>query len=133
MDRKSNGFAMRFLRISVVVFTLLSAPLACAESIKILVQSSPLAGSQFYAVGKLWSQIRIGDKLTLSREPDNRHDRNAVRVDWKGQQLGYVPRKENRPVARALDAGEPLEARVSKLRDDPDPWQRVEFEVYLIL
>ena len=96
-------------------------------------QSSPLAGSQFYAVAKVWNEIRPGDRLTLTREPDNRHDRNAVRVDWHGQQLGYVPRAENRAVARALDAGEKLEARVSKLRNDPNPWQRVEFEVYLIL
>jgi len=54
-------------------------------------------------------------------------------VDWNGQQLGYVPRAENRAVAHALDAGEKLEARVSKLRNDPNPWLRVEFEVYLIL
>jgi len=44
-----------------------------------------------------------------------------------------VPRAENRAVARALDDGEALEARVSKLRQDPDPWRRVEFEVFLIL
>ena len=104
-----------------------------AESIRILVQSSPLAGSQYYAVSQVWEQIRPGDRLTLTREPDNRHDRNAVRVDWKGQQLGYVPRAENRAVAHALDAGENLEARVAKLRDDPNPWRRVEFEVYLRL
>jgi hypothetical protein len=124
---------MRFLPTSLLVATLLFAPLAGAESIKILVQSSPLAGSQFYAVSKIWGEIHIDDRLTLTREPDNRHDRNAVRVDWNGRQLGYVPRAENRAVARALDAGERLEARVSKLRDDPDPWRRVEFEVYLIL
>jgi hypothetical protein len=112
---------------------LLIASLACAESIKILVQSSPLAGSQYYAAARMWNSIKPGDRLTLTREPDNRHDRNAVRVDWNGQQLGYVPRAENRAVARALDAGEKLEARVSVLRDDPDPWKRVEFEVYLIL
>ena len=112
---------------------LLIASLACAESIKILVQSSPLAGSQYYAAAKVWNKIKPGDRLTLTREPDNRHDRNAVRVDWNGHQLGYVPRAENRAVARALDAGEKLEARVSVLRDDPDPWKRVEFEVYLIL
>ena len=112
---------------------LLIASLACAESIKILVQSSPLAGSQYYAAAKVWNKIKPGDRLTLTREPDNRHDRNAVRVDWNDQQLGYVPRAENRAVARALDAGEKLEARVSVLRDDPDPWKRVEFEVYLIL
>ena len=106
---------------------------AGAESIRILVQSSPLAGSQYYALAQVWEQIRPGDRLTLTREPDNRHDRNAVRVDWNGQQLGYVPRAENRAVARALDAGETLEARVAKLRDDPNPWRRVEFEVYLRL
>ncbi|EXI68474.1 MAG: HIRAN domain protein [Candidatus Accumulibacter adjunctus] len=103
------------------------------EAIRILVQSSPLAGSQYYAASALWSQIRTGDRLTLVREADNRHDRNAVRVDWNGQQLGYVPRAENRAVARALDAGERLEARVSRMRQDPDPWRRLEFEVFLLL
>ena len=124
---------MRFLRTSLLIACLAGSPFACAESIKILVQSSPLAGSQFYAVVRVWNEIKPGDRLTLTREPDNRHDRNAIRVDWKGQQLGYVPRAENRAVARALDAGERLDARVSRLRDDPDPWRRVEFEVYLIL
>ena len=106
---------------------------AFAESIKILVQSSPLAGSQYYGAKRLRSEIRVGDRLTLTREADNRHDRNAVRVDWNGEKLGYVPRAENRAVAQALDAGEALEARVSVLRDDPDPWRRIEFEIFLIL
>ncbi len=124
---------MRFLQISLLALCLLASSLVSAESVKILVQSSPLAGSQYYAVNKVWTAIQLGDRLTLTREPDNRHDRNAIRIEWNGQQLGYVPRAENRAVARALDAGETLEARVSKLRNDPDPWQRVEFEVYLIL
>ena len=106
---------------------------ADAESIRILVQSSPLAGSQYYAASRLWPQMRPGDRLTLEREPDNHHDRNAVRVDWNGLPLGYVPRAENRAVARALDAGEPLEARIARLRNDPNPWRRVEIEVYLRL
>ena len=124
---------MRLPRLSAFVALLLALPPAGAESVKILVQSSPLAGSQYYAAAKVWQDIRIGDRLTLTRETDNRHDRNAVRVDWRGQQIGYVPRAENGAVARALDAGERLEARVSKRRDDPDPWRRIEIEVYLIL
>ena len=124
---------MRFLPISLIIACLTLSLQTRAESVKILVQSSPLAGSQYYAVASVWNEIRPGDRLTLTREPNNRHDRNAIRVDWKGQQLGYVPRTENRAVAHAMDAGEKLEARVSKLRDSPDPWQRVEFEVYLIL
>ena len=124
---------MHFLRISLFIIGVLLSSVMHAESVQILVQSSPLAGSQFYAVNKVWNEIRPGDRLTLTRELNNRHDRNAVRVDWHGQQLGYVPRAENRAVARALDDGEPLEARVSRLRDVPDPWQRVELEIYLIL
>ena len=116
-----------------LLLALVLAQGAGAESITILVVSSPLAGSQYYALAQVWEQIRPGDRLTLAREPDNRHDRNAVRVDWNGQPLGYVPRAENRAVAHALDAGENLEARVAKLRDDPNPWRRVEFEVYLRL
>jgi hypothetical protein len=127
---------MRFLRISLIIGLCLLSPPAFAESVKILVQSSPLAGSQYYAVSEVWLQIKPGDRLTLTREPANRHDRNAIRVDWNGRQLGYVPRAENRAVAAALDSGEQLEARVSKLRaphETPDPWQRIEFEVYLVL
>ena len=122
----------RFSRLGLLLIIVL-APFASAESIRILVQSSPLAGSQYYAVAEVWHLIRPGDRLTLEREPGNRHDRNAVRVDWNGQQIGYVPRAENRAVARALDAGEMLEARVARLRDDPNPWRRVEIEVYLRL
>lgn len=104
-----------------------------AASVRLLVQSSPLAGSQYHALSSVWSELRVGDRLTLAREPANRHDRHAIRVDWNGHPLGYVPRAENRAAARALDAGERLEARIVRLREDPDPWRRVEFEVYLVL
>ena len=122
---------MRSLAISLLLGV--AATSAVADSIRVLVQSSPLAGSQYYAAGRVWPALKLGDRLELIREPDNRHDRNAVRVDWRGQPLGYVPRAENRAVARALDAGERLEGRVSRLRDDPDPWRRIEFEILLVL
>lgn len=124
---------MRFLRSSLFALGLLSALPSNAESVGILVQNSPLAGSQYYAAARVWDEIRVGDRLTLVREADNRHDRNAIRVEWRGHKLGYVPRAENRAAARALDAGERLEARVTGLRDDPDPWRRIEFSVHLIL
>jgi len=125
---------MRFRQlISPLLWHVLGGYAGAAETIRVLVQSSPLAGSQYYAVAELWSQIKPGDRLILIREPDNRHDRKAIRVEWNGRHLGYVPRAENRAVAQAIDAGEKLEARVSRLRDDPNPWRRVEFEVFLVL
>ena len=124
---------MRFLPISLLVLALYAQSTVAAESIRILLQNSPLAGSQYYEVSTSWTDIRVGDRLTLIREPDNRHDRHAIRVEWNGHKLGYVPRAENKAAARAMDGGEKLEARVTRLRDDPDPWRRVEFAVYLTL
>ena len=124
---------MRFLPISLLVLALNAQSTVAAESIRILLQNSPLAGSQYYAASTSWTDIRVGDRLTLIREPDNRHDRHAIRVEWNGHKLGYVPRAENKAAARAMDGGEKLEARVTRLRDDPDPWRRVEFAVYLTL
>ena len=123
------------LRALAAALALAALP-AAAETggrIEVLVQQSPLAGSQYYALSSVWDEIRPGDRPSLIREPENRHDANAVRVEWNGRRLGYVPRAENRALAAAMDRGERVEARVRRLKRHRDPWQRVEFEVYLRL
>jgi hypothetical protein len=100
---------------------------------RILVQSSPVAGFQFHEGKQVWDQLKVGDPLTLVREPANPHDARAVRVEWNGHMLGYVPRAENDAVARQLDRGNKLEARIVRLTRHRDPWKRIEFEVFLKL
>ena len=56
---------MRFLPFSLLLCAVLAGSPALAESIRVLVQCSPLAGSQYYAVSAVWTQIRVGDRLTL--------------------------------------------------------------------
>ena len=116
---------------------LAAAGLGCTPALaqdaqaRIVVQSSPLAGFRHYEAPNLWDAIRAGDSLDLVREPDNVHDRNAVRVEWRGFKLGYVPRAQNEAVARMLDRGTPLAARVSKLELTRAPNRRIEFEIYV--
>lgn len=98
---------------------------------QILLQSSPLAGYRYYEGKRLWKLMQVGDTLTLVREPDNPHDRNAVRVEWQGHKLGYVPRADNEAVARFLDRGVKLEARIIRLKKSRNPWERILFEIYL--
>jgi hypothetical protein len=121
------------MRLLLTISLALWLGAAQADSIRMLVQSSPLAGSQYYAVGEQWKQMAVGDRLDLIREPDNRHDRRAIRVEWRGHKLGYVPRAENRAVAAAMDQGDRLVARISKLTEHANPWRRVEFEVFVEL
>lgn len=104
---------------------------AQAQSVRILVQSSPLAGYQYHAGAEIWDQLKSGDTLALVREPDNPHDRNAVRVEWQGRQLGYLPRAENQAIAVELDRGSRVEARIARLREAKNPWQRVLIDVFI--
>lgn len=118
----------------------ISAALAClclpgpamAEEVRMLVQSSPLAGFQYHAGATLWDRLHVGDKLQLVREADNAHDRRAVRVEWQGMQLGYLPRAENRAVAAEMDRGMRVEGRIARLNEAADPWQRLLIDVYVV-
>jgi hypothetical protein len=126
-----SGFMRRALFVTAV---LAGAQLHAQNAeIRMLVQSSPLAGFQYYQGGPLWDEIKVGDALTLAREPANPHDSNAVRVEWRGHKLGYVPRRDNQAVARHMDSGGTVEARVSRLTQHRNPWQRIEFEVFVKL
>ncbi|MBS0357013.1 MAG: HIRAN domain-containing protein [Proteobacteria bacterium] len=121
------------MRLEHVLLTLLLGvgvlPPATAQQVRILVQSSPLAGFQYYGGKILWDEMHEGDTLTLVREPDNPHDRFAVRVEWRGQKLGYLPRAENQAVAEEMDRGSSIGGRIGKLAKDPNPWKRLRVDV----
>ena len=100
-----------------------------SASVRLLVQSSPLAGYRHAEAASVWAMLEVGDELELAREPDNPHDPHAVRVAWRGRKLGYVPRRENAALAWAMDRGEPLRARISRLHEHRNGRRRLEFEV----
>lgn len=121
---------MRFVLASLL---LIAAIAVHAETVKLLVQSSPLAGFQYHAAPALWSELKVGDELDLIREPANPHDARAVRVEWRGMQLGYLPRVENAAVAAAMDRGEPVAARIAALVEHRNPWRRIRIDVFVVL
>ena len=122
---------MRFALSALLVALLLPNAGAQAQNVRLLVQSSPLAGYRYAEAASAWPMLRVGDALELVREADNPHDLNAVRVEWRGRKLGYVPRRENAALAWGLDRGTPLRARLSRLAAHPNPARRIEFEVYI--
>lgn len=126
---------MRWLFKFFAALMLVAAPhVALAQGeIRLLVQSSPLAGFRYYAAEARWQEMKAGQALTLIREPENVHDKNAIRVEWRGEKLGYLPRRENKTVAAAIDAGDKIDAKIAKLREHPDPWQRVLIDVFVAL
>ena len=111
---------------------LAAAPAPAAEAF-IIVQRSPLAGYRHYDGAAVLRAMRAGDRLELVREPDNPYDARAIRVEWRGVKLGYVPRRDNAAVSRQMDRGAPLVARVVSVRENRNRSARIEFEVVLPL
>ena len=106
---------------------------AQASNRRLILQTSPVAGFQYYDGERLFSELAEGDLLELRREPDNRYDRKAVEVYWKGRKLGYLPRVENYSISQMLDRGERLACRVTELGNGPSPRGRVKIEVSMLL
>ena len=100
---------------------------------EIVVQVSLTAGLRYHEAKAVWDQMQIGDVLTLVREPDNPYDARAVRVEWNGHKLGYIPRIENEAVARQMDRGNALQARITRLTYYRNHRRKLELEVFLPL
>ncbi len=128
-------FSRALLAIGAMVVGTASAQPSPAQEknarVRMLVQSSPLAGFRHGAAAEVWPDLRTGDNLSLVREADNPFDANAVRVEWRGRRLGYVPRRDNAALAWALDRGETLRARISRAEWHPNPARRIAFEVFV--
>ena len=120
---------------AILVFIMLLGPVsgAAEPTMYIVVQHSAVAGFRYYEGGDAWHDMRVGDPLRLAHEPDNPHDPHAVRVEWRGRTIGYVPRRENSHVARQLGHGVPLQARVSRLEKSRNGRKRVSYEIFVPL
>ena len=77
---------------------------AMTDRIPILLMACPIAGFQYHAGEAYWPELRPGDELQLCREHGNHYDARAIRVEWRGVPLGYVPREANFTVALVIPA-----------------------------
>lgn len=126
--------ALRLARLLAVALLGLPSGGAGAADVeqREILQVSPLAGFQHHAGPALFVLMNVGDHLVLRREADNPYDARAVRVEWQGTQIGYAPRADNVDLARLMDRGVPVEARILQLQKSRDPWKRVLIEIYLV-
>ena len=69
-------------------------------------------------------RCRQGDRVVLKREPENPYDENAVAVlRENGEQIGHLSRDHAEWVARVIDEGKKVEAKIKRIlggtRDKP--------------
>lgn len=92
-----------------------SADTAPPPRARVLIQTTLTAGLAHHDAKAVWTELAEGDALDLVRESGNAHDPDAVRVEWRGRVLGYLPRGDNSDVARQLDRGQALAATIRSI------------------
>jgi len=93
--------------------------------------SSPyLAGFQYYQGPEIEPQLHQNNLLTLKRELTNPHDCYAVEVFQNNDKLGYLPRTENKVIARLMDQGVEVKARILKVDQEEFAYRKVKMKVF---
>ena len=82
-------------------------------------------------IEEIGEKLTEDDKLVFYREPENRYDPQAIRIETVGKEkIGYVPREDNVVFSRLMDAGKALFARVIS-KEMRGNWLYIEIKIYL--
>ena len=99
---------------------------------EILLFDSYVAGTTHIKDESVFEDIKVGDKLILQREPENRFDDNAILIlENKKRKLGYIPEKDNIVFARLMDAGKYLIATVDRM-ELKGSFRQINISIYLV-
>ncbi len=95
---------------------------------------SRIAGTMYNKdIRKSVKELAVGTRILLFREPDNEYDELAIVIKTpRMHKLGYVPRKDNPVLARLMDAGKEIYAKVKEIRDEKEfNYVNIYIEIYL--
>lgn len=96
-----------------------------------------LAGRMFHEADEVWDQLKVGTKVELVREVDNRYDPEAVMICFNDKEneeqvcLGYIPRAQNTTIALLMDMGYAniFECRINQVNEKAHPEQQVQLTI----
>ena len=97
----------------------------------ILLLECHIAGTAYRDLSTIEPVLRAGDELILRREPDNDHDTLAIQIlTADSAYLGYVPRAKNEPLARLMDAGKFLLAKLTE-KSRENRWLKINVQIFM--
>ena len=92
-----------------------------------------IAGFGYWEGCEAFEQLKIGTRLELVREEDNKFDPYAVAIYYGDFKLGFIPRENNHDISKFLDMGwdNLFEVRITRITPDAHPESQVEVIVYV--
>lgn len=117
--------------LGLVGASTLSVPVPFESKI-VLFKSVRIAGTTHTPnINDVMNQIPEDALLRFVREPDNQADPWAIRVEYGGRKIGYMPADKNELIARLMDGGKTLRGSLLEYSLQGN-WWKVYMEVSLI-
>jgi hypothetical protein len=88
-----------------------------------------ISGYQYHKGVHMEHLFGPGTTFSLKHEPENPFDDDAVALYYDNARIGFIPPDNNVEIARRIQKGEPLTARLTRFEPQSDPWERVYVEV----
>lgn len=98
---------------------------------ELLLLKTYIAGTAYLEDTTVIDDLKIGERLTLKREPNNAFDEKAIVViDKNNRKIGYVPEKDNEVFSRLMDGGKILFSKVEG-KQDKVIYTQIDIGIYL--
>ena len=108
----------------------LSVPVPFQSKI-VLIEDTRIAGTtHVHGIDGIVGKLEVGTGLRLEREPGNLADAWAIRVFAGDERIGYVPADCNEVLARLMDGGKALSAKLTG-KEKIGTWNKLHMEVSL--
>jgi hypothetical protein len=105
--------------------------LAAPFAKEIFLIETHVAGTTHVPIREIEPALKPDAPLVLRRDPENTFDDLAILIlTEQGTKLGFIPRDRNEVLARLMDAGKCLFARLES-KEWRGPWLRVSIRVFL--
>ena len=108
----------------------LSVPVPFQSKI-VLIEDTRVAGTTHVrGIDEIVGKLEVGTALRFEREPGNLADAWAIRVFAGAERIGYVPADCNEMLARLMDGGKALSAKLTG-KEKVGRWNKLHMEVSL--
>ena len=78
-----------------------------------------------------FKNVKVGDKLTLKLESDNKKDKNAVKILHDGESIGYIPRYYSEKVSEFIRKSDKYECKVLEINKAKNCNESIKAELVL--
>ena len=99
----------------------------------IFLKSFYVAGFSYYQGALVFSDMKIGSRIDLIGDEDNKHDDYAVELQFKGKKIGYIPKSDNQEISKIIKSGYDIfEAVIQQLSPEEHPEHQVRVAVFVV-